>query len=353
MPSERAASTPQALRAARRRRAKTGERAQLAARHRWRQLAKLRAGLRRLGWRSEALLARLVMAAIRVLPERAALAVGALGGRAALRLSPRHRERARTNMRLVFPDWSDVRIDALLRANFAEMGRIAVEWAQLAQLSPEALLARVEFHGLEHLEKALLRGRGAIVVTAHYGHWELIPSALRYRLPHVEIAPTGRRLGNPFVQAMVASRRNLGGGVVLERDTAEIIHALRRNAAVGILVDLRRSRKRGGVLVPFLGRRAWTTHGPATIARRTRAAVIPAFTRRSEGARHRIEFLPELEQPRGPDLYADTKAVTAALNEALASFILAEPSSWLWIHRRWRKSPELARGLYGPEAARR
>ena len=105
---------------------------------------------------------------------------------------------------------------------------------------------------------------------------------------------------------MVASRRNLGGGVVLERDTAEIIHALRRNAAVGILVDLRRSRKRGGILVPFLGRRAWTTHGPATIARRTGAALIPAFTRRSEGVRHRIEFLPELEQPRGPDLYADT-----------------------------------------------
>jgi KDO2-lipid IV(A) lauroyltransferase len=256
-------------------------------------------------------------------------------------------------MRIVYPEWSEAQIDALLRANFAEMGRIAVEWARHPQLSAEELLARVDFHGLEHLEKALARGRGAIVVTAHYGHWELIPSALRYRLPHFEITPTGRTLANPWVQAMVSSRRNLGGGVVLERDTAEIIHALRRNAAVGILVDLRRSRKRGGLLVPFLGPRAWTTHGPATIARRTGAALIPAFTRRSGGVRHRIEFLPELEQPRGPDLYADTKAVTAALNDALASFILAEPSSWLWIHRRWRKSPGLARDLYGPEAARR
>jgi len=308
---------------------------------------------RALRWRIEAGLARLLIAAFRALPERTALATGALGGRAVLRLFHRHRERARTNMRIVYPDWSDPQVAALLRANFAEMGRIAAEWARHGQLSAEQLLARVEFHGLEHLEKALQRGRGAIVITAHYGHWELIPSALRFRLPHLELTPTGRTLENPWVQAMVASRRNLGGGFVLERDTAEIIRALRRNAAVGILVDLRRSRKRGGILVPFLGRRAWTTHGPATIARRTGAALISAFTRRSEGVRHRIEFLPEIEQPRSADLYADTKTVTAALNDALASFILAEPSSWLWIHRRWRRSPDLSRDLYGPEAARR
>jgi KDO2-lipid IV(A) lauroyltransferase len=140
---------------------------------------------------------------------------------------------------------------------------------------------------------------------------------------------------------------------MLESDTTEIIRALRRNAAVGILVDLRRSKKRGGILVPFLGHRAWTTHGPATIARRTGAALIPVFTRRSEGVRHRIEFLPELEQPRSADLHADTIAVTAALNDALASFIFAEPRSWLWIHRRWRRSPDLPRDLYEPGATDR
>jgi KDO2-lipid IV(A) lauroyltransferase len=299
-----------------------------------------------LHWRLEAGLAQLAVAFLCALPERTALGLGTLGGRAALRLSPRYRERARTNVRIVFPDWSAAQVDALLRANFAEMGRIVVEWARHSRLSPEALLSRVEFAGLEHLEKALARGRGVLVVTAHYGHWELIPSAARYRLPHVEVTPTGRTLDNPWVQAMVASRRNLGGGFVLERDTREILEALRRNAAVGILVDLRRSRKRGGVLVPFLGRRAWTPHGPATLARRTGAALIPAFTRRISGVRHRVEFLPELAQPRSTDVYADRDAVTAALNEALASFILAEPASWLWIHRRWRGSPDVAADVY-------
>jgi len=308
---------------------------------------------RALRWRIEAGLARLLIAALRGLPERNALATGALGGRGVLRLSRRHRERARTNIRIVYPAWSDAQVAALLHASFAEIGRIAAEWARQPQLSAEQLLARVEFHGLEHLEKALQRGRGAIVLTAHYGHWELIPSALRLRLPHLEVTLIGRTLENPRVQALVASRRNLGGGVVLERDTAEIIRALRRNAAVGILVDLRRSEKRGGILVPFLGQLAWTTHGPATIARRTGAALIPAFTRRSEGVRHRIEFLPELEQPRSADVYADAIAVTAALNDALASFIFAEPSSWLWVHRRWRRSPGLPRDLYEPGAAGR
>jgi KDO2-lipid IV(A) lauroyltransferase len=303
--------------------------------------------------RLEAGLAQLAVGLVCALPERAAIRLGALGGRSLRRLAPRYYERARTNMRIVFPDWSEAQLDALLRRNFAEMGRIVVEWARHSRLSPEALLARVEFAGIEHLEKALARGRGALVVTAHYGHWELIPSAARYRFPHIEVTPTGRTLNNPWVQAMVASRRNMGGGFVLERDTAEIIRALRRNAAVGILVDLRRSRKRGGILVPFLGRRAWTTHGPATIARRTGAALIPAFTRRTVGARHRIEFLPEIPPPRGGDLYADTAAATAALNDALASFILAEPSAWLWVHRRWRGSPDLPGDPYQPGTSRR
>jgi KDO2-lipid IV(A) lauroyltransferase len=297
-------------------------------------------------WRVEARLVQGLVAVLGALPERTALAAGALGGRAVLRLSRRYRERARRNARIVFPDWSEARIEALLRASFAQMGRTAVEWARLPRLAPERLLARVDFHGVEHLEKALERGRGALVVTAHYGHWELIPSALRLRLPQVEVTPTGRRLDNPWVHAMVAARRNQGGGHVLERDTAEIIRALRRNAAVGILVDLRRSRKRGGILVPFLGRRAWTTHGPATITRRTGAALIPAFTRRSADGRHRIEFRPELDQPRSADLRADTAALTAALNAALGEFILAEPAAWLWIHRRWRGSPDVPRDLY-------
>jgi KDO2-lipid IV(A) lauroyltransferase len=303
-----------------------------------------------LRWRAEAGLAQLLISALSRLPEPAALAAGALGGRAALRsLAAIGIARDQRPHRL-----PRLERRAGRRAAARELRRAGphcvVEWARHPRLSPETILERVDFHGLEHLEKALQRGRGAIVVTAHYGHWELIPSALRFRLPQVEVSPTGRTLGNPFVQAMVASRRNLGGGFVLERDTREIIRALRRNAAVGILVDLRRSRKRGGILVPFLGRRAWTTHGPATIARRTGAAVIPAFTRRSRGLRHRIEFLPELEQPRGRDLLADTAAATAALNDALGRFILEEPSAWLWVHRRWRGSPDLPPDVYADGA---
>src|SRR5262245_32671360 len=96
-----------------------------------------------LRWRLEAGLAELVIGLVCALPERAALGLGALAGRAARRLSPRYRERALTNMRVAFPDWSQDRLNALLRQNFAEMGRIVIEWARHSRLSPDALLARV------------------------------------------------------------------------------------------------------------------------------------------------------------------------------------------------------------------
>jgi KDO2-lipid IV(A) lauroyltransferase len=305
-----------------------------------RQKARL-AALR--SWRLEAAAARGLIALLCALPERTALRLGELGGRISFHLFRRHRERARGNVGLAFPDWSPDQVDGLLRANFAEMGRTAAEWARHSLLLPEQILSRVEFRGLEHVEKAIARGRGALVVTAHYGYWELIPSAVRLRLPQVEVAATGRTISNPFVQAMVAARRNRGGGQLLERDTGEIIRALRRNAAVGILADLRRSRKRGGILSYFLGRRAWSTHGPATIARRTRCALIVAYTRRIAGTRHRVEFFPELEPDWSSDLRADGKAVTQALNDALEKIIREDPVSWLWIHRRWRRSPDSTR----------
>jgi KDO2-lipid IV(A) lauroyltransferase len=294
-------------------------------------------------WWLEAASARTLIALLCALPERLALALGALGGRASHFFFRRHRERARGNVKLAYPDWSPDQVDGLVRANFAEMGRTTAEWARHSRLAPEQILSRVEFRGLEHLEKALARGRGALVVTAHYGFWELIPSAVRLRLPHAEVVATGRTISNPFVQAIVLARRNQGGGRMLERDTADIIRALRRNAAVGILADMRRSRKRGGILSYFLGRRAWSPHGPATIARRTRCALIVAYTRRIAGTRHRIEFFRELEPDWSSDLHADGKAVTQALNDALEKIIREDPLSWLWIHRRWRRSPDSTR----------
>ena len=150
-----------------------------------------------LRWRIEAITTGTAVVAARALPERAALGLGAALGRRFADLNTPARRFARANLQLVFPDWSDSQREDLLRTSFSELGRSTAEWARLPGLSPTEVLARVEFLGLEHLEDALAKGRGALVVTGHYGSWEFLLRAVGVALPGHEITAVGREQPNP------------------------------------------------------------------------------------------------------------------------------------------------------------
>jgi KDO2-lipid IV(A) lauroyltransferase len=300
-----------------------------------------------LRWRLEFGVAWLATAFLRALPERLARGLGALLGHLAPHVVRRRALLVRENLRLVHPDWSEAQREAVLRANFVELGRCMAEWARLPDLQGQALRERVELEGLEHLQAVLARGRGALVVTAHYGLWELIPAAVRAHLPGLDVAAVGRTLRNPYLFDLILRRRAAGGGDLLPQDARAILRALRRGAAIGMLVDQYTSERRTGVLVPFLGLRAWTNAGPATLALRTGAPLLPVCVRRRAGARHVIVFGPEIPPPASGELRADVLELTARINRAVGAFIQQDPVPWLWSHRRYRRSPDAPPGVYG------
>lgn len=308
--------------------------------------------LRRLAARGAGLAAAAVA---RRIPEERALALGAALGRLLWVVLPRRRL-VRRHLRIAFPDWSRERIEDAGRACFEELGRSLAEWSRLVELAPEELRERVEFRGVEHLERARAGGRGVLLATAHYGNWELLPAAWRATAPDVELAVVGRHFGEGGFQERIERRRLHGGGSLLRPDAREILRALRRGAAVGVLVDLYTSERRGGILVPFFGRRAWTTSGPAILSLRTGAPIVPVSIRRVEGARHLAELLPALEAPRTGDRARDVQELTARMSAVFEALIRERPEPWLWLHRRWKRSPDLpdaaARGLQGPAMRR-
>jgi KDO2-lipid IV(A) lauroyltransferase len=302
-------------------------------------------------WALEGVLLRACVAILSAVPERVALALGAGVGRLTARLPLRYRERALANLGRAYPEWSQARRNALLSAAFAELGRTTAEWARLPALAAAEVEARVEWRGVEHLEGALARGRGALVVTAHHGSWEIIPVAGRLRFRGHEVTAVARTIPNPHAQAVIEERRNLFGGATLPQDARQILRALRRNAAIGVLVDQYLAPRRGGILAPFMGLRTWTNPGPALLALRTGAALLPVGARREADGRYCVEFGPEFTVVRRGDPGADAAALTAAINAWVESLVRARPELWLWGHRRWHHSPD-ARGLYRPRVKR-
>jgi KDO2-lipid IV(A) lauroyltransferase len=286
------------------------------------------------------------VAGLRILPEPSALALGATLGSGFAGIDSHYRRLARANLQLVFPSWSDHERGDLLRRSFEELGRSATEWARLPSLSSHEVTTRVDLHGLQHLEEALGEGRGALVVSAHYGYWELILRALSVALPASEITAVGRAQPNPFLDKMVTRRRSLGGVSPLAQNAQAILRALHRNAAVGLLADHYLSKRHGGVLVPFLGTPAWSNPGPATLALRMRCPVLVAHARRIAGNHHRIEVESRLELPSGGDRQADIAELTGRINQAIGRLVRRHPELWLWCTHRWRASPDVAPDLY-------
>ncbi len=204
--------------------------------------------------------------------------------------------------------------------------------------------------GRAHLEVALARGRGVIVVSAHLGAFELLVRAAN-TLP-VPVHVITRRFRSVFAQALWHRLRR-GGPALLPAGASarEAFAALKRNEIVVFVLDQHVPPGRA-VWVPFFGRPAATDPDLARLARATGAAVVPIFTRRA-GPIHPIEIQPALELDRGRGEAAIVEA-TARCAAVVEAAIRAAPEQWLWIHRRWKPPPpDVAQALVEGRAGRR
>ena len=283
----------------------------------------------------EASLVRALGAGAHALPWRASLAAGAALGELAYRAGIRRRV-AEGNLAQAFPERTPGERDTILRAHYRELGRIALEYPRLAELARaprgEAL---AEIRGVEHLERARSAGRGAELLSGHYGNNELLGAAVGQLHPVDFVV---RPLSNPGVEAWIAAQRARAGLGSLSADTGTraAYRALRDNRWVAMLAD--QDARRHGVFVPFLGRPASTALGPARIALATGAPIIMGFGWRGADGRHTLEVDPPLDagDPRDPRA---AERLTALHVARLEQRVRERPECWFWLHRRWKTAP--------------
>ncbi|MGH7501003.1 MAG: lysophospholipid acyltransferase family protein [Longimicrobiales bacterium] len=269
------------------------------------------------------------------LPRKVALAAGARIGR--LGYAPFHIRRSvvRENLRTAFPDRDSDWIDATARAAYAHVGRETVEVLRAAREGATTQLARTVLEGEDILRNALERGRGAILLTGHFGNWELAVAAVTARGTATDVLIQRQR--NPlFDEAIIDARHGLGMDLI-DRGLATRtgLRSLRENRVLAIAGD--QNTRRGGVFVPFFGRPASTSRGFAILAARSRAPILTIMgTRRPDGRLHvRIRMLAD-------EIGRDDDATDRVLRDYLRTLedtIRDAPEQYFWHHRRWKTRP--------------
>jgi KDO2-lipid IV(A) lauroyltransferase len=272
------------------------------------------------------------------LPPRLAAAIGKLSGEIAYRVFRVRRRVVEENLAATIGRGLDrAGLDRIARAVYHHLGCTLFEYGRFQRLDRARLDAWVEVEGFERIAAAHARGRGVILVTGHFGNWELMGAAVAMRGYPVHFLAREQR--NPYVDRfMNRTRGHLGVGLVHPGpELRRIYRRLRQGEILGLLFE--QDAGPAGEVLDVLGRVASVQTGAAVFALRTGAPIVPGAIARQRDGRHRVSF----EAPLWPDLEApaeaETRRLMAACNSSLERFILRYPEQYYWVHRRWKTRP--------------
>jgi KDO2-lipid IV(A) lauroyltransferase len=237
---------------------------------------------------------------------------------------------ARRNLELCFPELPLDERERILREHFRSLAIGLFETAISWWSSDARILKLTQLEGEEHLRAALARGRGAILLSAHFTSLEIGARALCARIPaSIMYRPTR----NLVLERFLSRNRNRQAKRAIPRDDIRtLITALKNNEPVWYAPD-QAYRKKGAEMVQFFHLPAATNTATSRLARMTGAAVLPYFPERLPGSRgYRMVIQPMLENFPTDDPAADARR----FNELIEVQVRRSPEQYLWIHRRFK-----------------
>lgn len=259
--------------------------------------------------------------------------LGAVLGWLAGRLLRSRRHIVRVNLQLCFPQQSPREIEAACDAHFRDLGAGVFESAA-AWFAPDWRLRRWgQVEGLEHLDAAQADGSGVLLLTGHFTTLEIGARfvCLAQRPFHAMYRPYSNAVLDYFMHHW---REGRSGLPALPRDDLrQLVKALRQGHAIWYAPD-QTLDPRISVYAPFFGVPVGTITATSRLAQMGRAKVVPYFPER-RGGRYIVRFHPALENfPSGDEL-----ADAARINQVIEQGILAAPSQYFWVHRRFKRVP--------------
>lgn len=269
------------------------------------------------------------------LPVSVAVWIGERFGLLAYRLQPRRARIGLANLRAAFDGRLMPReLQRILRASYRQLGAGVVELLCLPRIDRAYIDRYLEIEGRGHFESAAASGKPVILLTGHFGNWELssIAAALQ-GYPIVALARAQNKL--PRLYRLLVSYRESKGCTIVHKGGAmkRLIEAIDQGRLIGIVAD---QASRQGIFVEFFGRPALFATGPFELALKRDALILPAFMHRRHGPFHRLVVEPPISLSASGGCERAVRQGIEAFAAALTRHIQEEPWQWLWMHKRWK-----------------
>jgi len=279
-----------------------------------------------------------VAVCVRYLPRSLMLFLGNILGDFAFYILRIRRKQVFKNLKIAFGNQkNDIELKKIARETYKNLGKTLLEFLQLPRMNGTRIRRIVDTSELHKIDPILRKGKGAILLAAHFGNWELLGAA--FGLGGYPVNVIGRLSNNRKIGHTIDRYRRLVGMKVIQKNDPirKVFRALNNNELVAILMD--QNTRKDMVFADFFGRPAATAKGIAVFALRTGAPVVPAFIVR-EGKYHRILIGNPIYAHSSENTDNDIQRYTAQFSKVIESYIRQYPDQWFWLHNRWKTQPK-------------
>lgn len=243
-----------------------------------------------------------------------------------------------SNLKRAFPEKSDAEISAIARGSYENIGITLMEFLWFPKMSPGQLREMVHFDKPEVLQNAYKKGKGLIILSAHFGNWEVMGQSFVVTFGF-SVSGIAKTQSNPLVNSTINRWRSRIGNKAIPMETSlrEIVKALRNGEAVGLVAD--QAAPKENIAVEFFGTMVPTHQGPSALCLKMGSPMVTVFSvRRPDGSYDAIVQEVPSEDLRG-DSEENVIELTRRHVKITEDIIRKHPDHWLWQHKRWKHLP--------------
>ncbi len=259
----------------------------------------------------------------------------------------RRYQNALANLNFVFKEtYTQEQKHAIIKRCYQNFMFVILESIRLPYLNQEKYLKRFQFKGKEFLFDLLEQNKKVVLVSAHYGYWESLGTAIPLQMQkeldnyaNYHMYSLGRLTGFDFVNEMIINRREIFGVKLINKNGAfkQLFRIYAHEIlGTGILVDQNISIHEG-IEIEFFGKRATQTTIASVISRRFDAYLVPILIDFNQDySKYTIHIYEAFKTAHSANTQEDILQATKMQAKIIEEKIKENPSSWFWFHKRWK-----------------